>query len=38
MTIAEWCLLGAVLLYLLTVAPVKALRGREFNNSRPRDP
>ena len=38
MTIAEWCLLGAVLLYLLTVAPVKALRAREFNNSRPRDP
>ena len=38
MTIADWCLLGAVLLYLLTVAPVKALRHREFNNARPRDP
>jgi uncharacterized MAPEG superfamily protein len=38
MTIADWCLLGAVLLYLLTVAPVKALRHRQFNNSRPRDP
>lgn len=38
MTIADWCMLGAVLLYLLTLAPVKALRHREFNNSRPRDP
>ncbi len=38
MTIADWCLLGAVLLYLLTVAPVKALRHREFDNARPRDP
>jgi uncharacterized MAPEG superfamily protein len=37
MTVADWCLLGAVLLYLLTVAPVKALRARQFNNSRPRD-
>jgi uncharacterized MAPEG superfamily protein len=38
MTTADWCLLAAVLLYLLTVAPVKALRHREFDNSRPRDP
>ena len=37
MTIAEWCLLGAVMLYLLTVAPVKALGFREFDNARPRD-
>ena len=38
MTIAEWCLFGAVMLYLLTVAPVKALGHREFDNSAPRDP
>jgi uncharacterized MAPEG superfamily protein len=38
MTIAEWCLFGAVMLYLLTVAPVKALGRREFDNSAPRDP
>jgi uncharacterized MAPEG superfamily protein len=37
MTIAEWCLLGAVMLYLLTVAPVKALGHRDFDNARPRD-
>jgi uncharacterized MAPEG superfamily protein len=38
MTIADWCLLGAVLLYLLTLAPVKAVRHRNFDNARPRDP
>src|SRR5512142_2435572 len=38
MTIAEWALLAAVLLYLLTVAPVKAFGHREFDNSKPRDP
>jgi uncharacterized MAPEG superfamily protein len=41
MTIAEWCIFGAVLLYLLTIAPVKALSFRSFrrfDNSRPRDP
>ena len=38
MTIAVWCLVGAVMLYLLTVAPVKALGHREFDNSAPRDP
>ena len=38
MTIAEWCLFGAVLLYLGTLAPVKALGHREFNNATPRDP
>lgn len=38
MTIAEWCLFGAVMLYLLTVAPVKALGRREFNNAAPREP
>lgn len=38
MTIAEWCILAAVLLYLLTIAPVKPLGWREFDNARPRDP
>ena len=38
MTIAEWCLFGAVLLYLGTVAPAKALGHREFDNASPRDP
>jgi uncharacterized MAPEG superfamily protein len=38
MTIAEWCLFGAVLLYLLSLAPAKALGAREFDNARPRDP
>ena len=37
MTIAEWCLLGAVVLYLATLAPAKALGYREFNNAAPRD-
>jgi uncharacterized MAPEG superfamily protein len=36
MTIAEF--FGAVLLYLLTVAPVKAFGFREFKNSTPGDP
>jgi uncharacterized MAPEG superfamily protein len=38
MTVAEWCLLAAVLMYLLTLAPVKPIWYREFDNSRPRDP
>jgi uncharacterized MAPEG superfamily protein len=38
MTIAEWCLFGAVILYLGTVAPAKAWGHREFNNAAPRDP
>lgn len=38
MTIAEWCLFGAVVLYLVTLAPAKALGSREFDNARPRDP
>ena len=37
MTIAEWCVFGAVLLYLLTIAPFKAIYSRNFDNSRPRD-
>jgi uncharacterized MAPEG superfamily protein len=38
MTVAELALFGAVILYLLTLAPVKALGHREFDNSRPRNP
>jgi uncharacterized MAPEG superfamily protein len=38
MTIAEWMIFGAVLLYLLTVAPVKALGHGAFDNANPRDP
>ena len=38
MTVAEWCVFGGLMLYLLTIAPVKWLGFRRFNNSRPRDP
>jgi uncharacterized MAPEG superfamily protein len=38
MTIAEWALFAAVILYLLTIAPVKAVGYRTFNNANPRDP
>ena len=38
MTIAEWMILAAVLLYLLTLAPVKVLSQKRFDNSNPRDP
>jgi uncharacterized MAPEG superfamily protein len=36
MTVAEWCVFGAVLLYLLTIAPFKALNASQFDNSKPR--
>ena len=38
MTIAEWCVFGAVMLYLLTIAPFKAIGLPRFDNSKPRDP
>jgi uncharacterized MAPEG superfamily protein len=38
MTVAEWCLFGAVLLYLLTIAPFKPIGFPRFDNSKPRDP
>lgn len=38
MTIAEWMILAAVLLFLLTVAPVKVAGYRTFDNANPRDP
>jgi uncharacterized MAPEG superfamily protein len=37
MTIAEWCIFGAVILYLLTIAPFKAGNAGSFDNSKPRD-
>jgi len=38
MTFSEWMIVAAVLLYLLTVAPVKPLGWRTFDNANPRDP
>lgn len=38
MTLAEWCLFGAIMLALLTLAPVKPMAGHEFDNADPRDP
>ena len=38
MTIAEWCVFGAVMLYLLTIAPFKVIGLPRFDNSKPRDP
>jgi uncharacterized MAPEG superfamily protein len=38
MTTAEWCVFAAVLLYLLTIAPIKLIGFRRFDNSKPRDP
>ena len=38
MTVAEWCIFGAVILYLLTIAPFKWIGFRRFDNSKPRDP
>jgi len=38
MTLAEWCVFGTLMLYLLTIAPVKWIRLARFDNSKPRDP
>jgi uncharacterized MAPEG superfamily protein len=38
MTIAEWCVFGTLMLYLLTIAPIKWIGFRRFDNSNPRDP
>jgi uncharacterized MAPEG superfamily protein len=37
-TIAEWCVFGTLMLYLLTIASVKWTGHRQFDNARPRDP
>jgi uncharacterized MAPEG superfamily protein len=38
MTIAEWCVFGAVALYLLTIVPIKWIGFRSYDNAKPRDP
>jgi len=38
MTIAEWCLFGAVLLYLLTIVSVRWIASGSYDNANPRDP
>ena len=38
MTAAEWCVFGTLMLYLLTIAPIKWIGFRRFDNSKPRDP
>jgi uncharacterized MAPEG superfamily protein len=37
MTIAEGCVFGTLILSLLTIAPIKWLGYRQFDNARPRD-
>ena len=37
MTVAEWCVFGTLMLYLLTIASVKWVGFRQFDNSRPRE-
>ena len=38
MTVAEWCVFASLMLYLLSIASIKWIRFRRFDNSRPRDP
>jgi uncharacterized MAPEG superfamily protein len=38
MTAAEWCVFGTLMLYLLTIAPIKWIGLGHFDNSKPRDP
>lgn len=38
MTLAEWAVLAAVLIYLLNLAPIKVLGHRQFSNADPRNP
>ena len=38
MTVAEWCIFATVVLYLLTIAPIKWIGFRHYDNARPRDP
>lgn len=38
MTIAEWCVFGTLMLYLLTIASIKWIGFRRFDNAKPRDP
>ena len=38
MTVAEWCVFGTLMLSLLTIASVKWIGHRRFDNAKPRDP
>jgi uncharacterized MAPEG superfamily protein len=38
MTIAELCLLGAIILIVATIAPAKFVGRRQYDNANPRDP
>jgi uncharacterized MAPEG superfamily protein len=38
MTVAEYCVFGTLMLYLLTIAPIKWIGFRRFDNAKPRDP
>ena len=38
MSVAEWCVFGALMLYLLTITPIKWIGYRRFDNAKPRDP
>ena len=37
MTVAEWCVFGTLMLYLLTIVSVKWAGHRRFDNAKPRD-
>jgi len=38
MTIAEWCIFGTLVLALLTIATVRWIAFRQYDNSTPREP
>jgi uncharacterized MAPEG superfamily protein len=38
MTVAEWCVFGTLMLYLLTIASIRWIGFRRFDNAKPRDP
>jgi uncharacterized MAPEG superfamily protein len=37
MTVAEWCVFAVLLLYLLTIVPLKWIGSGHYDNARPRD-
>ena len=38
MTVAEWCVFGSLVLYLLSIVPIKWIGYRSYDNAKPRDP
>ncbi len=38
MTVAEWCVFATVMVYLLTIVPIKWIGFRSYDNAKPRDP